>query len=86
MLMKTLDKLVKTLLLVIAAQACSTPYYGYTKRDWDRLSVEEQSTVKNEYQAIVGLKREQVHKDALDARTQSIVEYGVGGPKYGQLQ
>lgn len=83
--MPTLNKLIQTLLLIITIQGCSTPYYGHTKRDWERLSAEEQSAVKAEYQAIVDYKRNQAHDDTLDARTQSIVDYAVDGPKYGKF-
>lgn len=83
--MAILDKSIKALLLVITLQGCSTPYYGYTKRDWNRLSAEEQDAVKAEYQEIVDFKRGQAHDDTLDARTQSIIDYAVDGPKYGKF-
>lgn len=82
--MRFLKKPIKILPLVIIIQACSSPFYGYSKRDWDRLSAEQQNAIQEEYQAIVDLKQTQAHTDALDSRTQSIIDYGVGGPKHGK--
>lgn len=67
---------------MITIQGCSTLYYGHTKEDWDNLSEEEKIAIKEEYQFIVDSKKEKAHKDIIDARTQSIIERGVEGPKH----
>jgi hypothetical protein len=53
-------------------------YYGHTKEDWEQFSDEEKVAAKKEYQRIVEIKREQDDSDALDARNQSVIDYGVG--------
>ncbi len=67
-------------LLMISAsllQACSSPYYGYTKNEWDSLTDEQRTIVKEEYQAVITARNNQSHTDKLDERTQSIIEFGV---------
>ena len=80
--MNTLYKPINILFLILAIQGCSTPYYGYSKEDWNSLSEEERIAIKKEYQSIIDSNREQQHKDILDERTQSIIDRGVEGPKY----
>ena len=57
--------------------SCATPYYGYTKNDWESLSEEEQTAVKAEYQDIIDSKKEQKHKDLLESYKQKIIDAGV---------
>lgn len=84
MTINTSGKYLKTLLLIGFLQACSTPYYGHSKEDWDKLSEEERVTIKKEYQFIIDSRNKQAHKDTIDARTQSIIDFAVEGPKYGK--
>ena len=74
--------ILNVLLVVVVFQGCSTPNYGYSKEGWKSLSEEERVTIKEEYQAIIDSKKKQAHKDIIDARTQSIIDRGVAGPKY----
>ena len=82
--MNNLNKPINILLLIISIQGCSTSYYRHSKEDWNNLSIEERIAIKEEYQIIIDSKRGQAHKDILDARTQSIIDRGVDGPKYGK--
>jgi len=70
------------LLVIVVFQGCSTPYYGYSKEGWESLSDEERIAKKEEYQVIIDSKKQQAHKDIIDARTQSVIDLGVKGPKY----
>ena len=63
----------------LAVAGCSSPYYGYTKADWNNLSDEQQIAIKQEYQNIIDSKSEQAHQDIIDARTRSIINRGVEG-------
>ena len=64
--------------LGIFLSGCSIFYYGHTKEQWMQFSEEEKVEAKKEYQRIVETKREQDDSDALDARNQSVIDYGVG--------
>jgi PBP1b-binding outer membrane lipoprotein LpoB len=70
------------LLVILVFQGCSTPYYGHSKASWEDLSEEERTAIKKEYQFIIDSKKEQAHVDKIDARTQSVIDHGVEGPKY----
>ena len=80
--MNIMNNSIKILLVIIALQGCSTPYYGHSKIEWDNLSEVEKVAVKKEYQFIIDSKVTQKHKDIIDARTQSVIDFGVEGPKY----
>jgi len=73
---------INILLLIIALQGCSASYYGHVKEDWNKLSEDERMAIKKEYQVIVDSKKKQSHKGILEARTQSIIDRGVEGPRY----
>ena len=66
---------------MIALLGCSTPYYGYSKDDWNNLSEEERIAIKKEYQFIIEARERQKHEDVIDARTQSVIDLGVEGAK-----
>jgi hypothetical protein len=57
--------------------SCSTPYYGYTKEKWNNLSEEKKISTKHVYQAITDIRNSQSHKDKINERTQSVIDYGV---------
>ena len=82
--MKNLLGSIIFLLVILAIQGCSAPYYDHSKKDWDNLSEEERIAIKAEYQLIVDTKRDQPHKDKIEARTQSVIDRGVEGAKYGK--
>ncbi len=67
------------LVIVVLLQGCSTGYFGHTKAEWDTLSDVEKATVKEEYQTIINVKNAQAHTDKTEARTQSVIDYGVSG-------
>lgn len=67
------------LVIIILLQGCSVVYYGHTKAEWDKLTDVEKATVKEEYQTVINVKNEQVHTDKIEARTQSVIDYGVQG-------
>lgn len=81
-MMKIPAYIITAILFLITTQACTTPYYGYSKDDWGKLSEDEQATVKGDYELIIDSRREQVHRDIIDARTQSVIDLGVNGPRH----
>ena len=64
-------------MLSIMVQGCSTPYYGYTKENWNDFTEEEKALIKNEYQAITDIRNSQSHANKINKRTQSVIDYGV---------
>ena len=80
--MKTSVYTLTAILFLITAQACTTPYYGYSKDDWGKLTEAEQAIVKSDYETIIDSRKEQVHRDIIDARTQSVIDLGVNGPRH----
>ncbi len=77
-----LNKVVRCLFVIVVFQGCSTPYYGHSKEDWEKLSEEEHVAIKKEYQFIVDSRKEQTHKNTINAKTQSVIDLGIAGPKY----
>jgi len=59
--------------------SCATPYYGYSKSDWDKLTDEEQNAAKAEYKTIIDEKNEQRHQDTIDGMKQNVIDRGVRG-------
>lgn len=82
LLVKTLFNLIKTIFVVVIMQGCATPYYGYSKSDWDAMSEIDKVAIKEEYEFIKNTQAQQKHKDIIGARTQSIIDRGVKGRKY----
>ncbi len=75
--MKRLYKISLAFIASAFLLACSTPYYGYTKEDWDNLTEQERINIKDEYRAILATKNNQAHADKIDTRKQSIINYGI---------
>lgn len=72
-----------TLFIILVLQGCSRPYFGYSEAAWQAMSEEEKVAITTEYQAVIDARGEQAHADVIDARTQSVIDRGVNGPKYG---
>ncbi len=53
-------------------------YFGYSKAEWNKLTDAEKATVKEEYQTIINSKNEQPYTLKMKARTQSVIDYGLG--------
>lgn len=66
---------------IILISGCSSPYYGYTKQEWDGFSEKEQAAIKAEYQTVIDAKNNQAHTDKINDRTQSVIDYGVSPGK-----
>ena len=56
--------------------ACSNPYYGYSKSEWESFSINKKIAIKEEYDAILRTKNNQRNSEKIRARTQSIIDYG----------
>lgn len=69
------------MLLVLVSLGCAKPYYGYTKAEWDNLTDEERSVIKQDYEFLIEAQNQQKHGDTIDARTQSIIDRGTEGIK-----
>ena len=82
--MNSLQRCIGFFVIALAIQGCAAPYYGLTEEEWNSLNEEEQTAIKAEYQNIIALKENQERRKLHDARTQSIIDYGLKGPKYGQ--
>ena len=57
--------------------SCATPYYGYSKQEWQKLSEEEKQAVQTEYEEIIQFKYRQEHEDQFDDRKHQIINRGV---------
>jgi TRAP-type C4-dicarboxylate transport system substrate-binding protein len=55
---------------------CSSPYYGYSKAEWDALSINERIAIKEEYDAILATKNNQRSNEVIQERTESIIDFG----------
>lgn len=64
------------LLSVVLCFSCAKPYYGYSKQEWNSLSIEERTAVRAEYQDIISAKHAQEHEDLLEQRKQSVIDLG----------
>lgn len=82
--MKKLAGVYSAIFIMILLQGCSTPYFGYSEKEWQKLSDEERAVKREEYQPIIDSRGERAHTDVIDARTQSVIDRGVNGPKYGK--
>jgi len=69
-------------LSVFCLNGCSAPWYGYSKKDWSRFSADEQAEIKREYEYIFDAREQQKHKDKLEQRKRSIIDYGASYPRY----
>ncbi len=56
--------------------ACATPYYGYSKEEWQQLSGEDQQAVQAEYKEIIDYQYRQKHEGKFEARKQQIIRRG----------
>lgn len=74
--MKILSGFVSIVVINILLQGCSVFYFGYTKAEWDKLSPAERIAAQDEYKAIISTQNERQHDEKINARTQSIVDYG----------
>ena len=71
--------LTKAIITITFLQGRSTPYYGYSKSDWDALSEVDKTLIEKEYVFIKNTREGQKLKDMINARTQSIIHLGVNG-------
>ena len=62
---------------IYLSSACSTPYYGYSERDWNQLSAEKQEKIKAEYAPILKANRDQEQQDLIEDQKQKILERGI---------
>lgn len=82
--MKSLHRCTVFFVIALAIAGCATPYYGFSKEEWNSYTEEERMAIKAEYQDIMALQEDQKRRDAHNAITQSIIDRGVNGPKYGK--
>ena len=66
--------------------ACASPWYGYSRDQWRRLSAEEQAAARAEYEYVIEQREAQKHEDLIDDRKQSIIDYGSRVPKPRKLK
>ena len=52
--------------LTLLLCSCATPYFGYSKAEWNALSPEEQRAAKADYQPIIDERLELYHEDQID--------------------
>jgi len=65
------------LFLVLISIGCATPYYGYSKEDWEQLTKEEKQAAKAEYQEIIDYQYRRNHEDQFEARKQQVIQRGL---------
>ena len=63
--------------MIILFAGCATPYYGYSKEEWQKLSTEEKKAAQTEYDEIINFKYRQEHEDQFDDRNHQIIYRGV---------
>jgi len=66
------------LFLALILNGCATPYYGYSREDWEHLSAKEKQAVQAEYQEIINYRYRQNHEDQFEARKQQVIQHGMG--------
>jgi hypothetical protein len=64
--------------LTLLLCSCATPYFGYSKAEWNALSPEEQRAAKADYQPIIDERLELYHEDQIDEFKGKIIEQGLG--------
>jgi mRNA-degrading endonuclease RelE of RelBE toxin-antitoxin system len=65
---------------VLAISACANPYYGYTKKEWDKLSEQQRQTAKKEFAEMQKKKKDLEHDQLLRERDEQIIRRGLGEP------
>lgn len=68
------------LLGVLSFVACANPYYGYDKEEWEKLSEEQQQTIKQEYEEMLKKKKDWEHDQLLRERDEQVIRRGLGEP------
>jgi len=74
--MKILKYILFILIIGLSVSGCSTPYFGHTKEEWDKLSEKEKTEVKKEYGTVLETRDNQANTDKINKRTQSIIDLG----------
>ena len=62
---------------VFLLASCATPYYGYSKQEWQKLTEVEKKAAQKEYEEIIRFKYHQKHEDQLEDRKQSVINRGL---------
>lgn len=60
---------------LLTIQACTGPYYGHSKEDWNKLTYQEREKIKGEYKSIIDSRQIQEHDNKIKARDQSIIDF-----------
>ena len=73
------EKLIKQSLVIatLLIVGCATPYYGYSKEEWQKLSDEEKKVAEKEYEEIIQFKYRQEHEDQFEHQKQKMINRGV---------
>ena len=73
------ERLIKQNLVIAALliAGCATPYYGYSKEEWQKPSGEEKKMAQKEYEEIIQLKYRQEHEDQFEQQKQKVINRGV---------
>lgn len=72
--------------VMFGLQACATPYYGYSKADWDNLGEAQRATIRQAYQVVVDSRQDQAHRDLIDSHSDWIIYRGARGPTRGPVK
>ena len=69
----------KTILIsiLITLSACAKPYYGYSKQEWNALSIPQRQAVIKEYQPIIDAKRAQQYHDDIARQKETLIDLGM---------
>ncbi len=68
------------LVFIMSFTACASPYYGYNKEEWEKLSPQQQQVVKKEFEEIQKKKKDLQHDQLLRERDEQIIRRGLGEP------
>lgn len=80
MQMQSVRLVASTLLL----SACASPYYGYSKGEWQNLTTAEQDAVKSEFQDIVNARETEKYRYQINSSKRNIIYRGVCGGDIGK--
>jgi len=64
--------------MIVLLSACSKPYYGYTRDEWNNLPEKEKAAVKAEYQQAIDAKNSQQQMDLIEEHRQKTIDFGTG--------
>jgi len=67
---------------LLMTAACTGPYFGHTKKQWDNLTDIEKHSIKQEYQTVLDSRNNQAYAKKIIERTESIINHARTHPEH----